>query len=136
MSPAKPRLLAGGNPQIPKSDGNAAVQAYLAAIPGWKRGVSRALDKLISGTVPAAHKAIRWNSPMYGLKGRGWFVSYHVFTHYVKVTFFMGTKLDPVPPGGTGKAARWIDVHESDMDERLLKRWIKQAAALPGWGKN
>jgi len=134
--PAKPRLLAGGNPQIKKADGDAPVQAYISAIPGWKQDIGRRLDELISSTVPDVHKAVRWNSPMYGIEGRGWFASFHVFTHYVKITFFMGTQLEPIPPGGTGKDARWVDIHENDMNERQLRQWIRQAAAIPGWGKN
>jgi hypothetical protein len=134
-SPSKPKLLAGGNPQIAKADGDAPVQAYIAAIPGWKRGVGRRLDELISRTVPGVRKAVRWNSPMYGVEGQGWFVSFHVFTHYVKVTFFKGTSLQPVPPGGAAKEARWIDVREGSLDEQQLTRWIEQAAAIRGWGK-
>jgi hypothetical protein len=126
-------LLSGGNPQIAKADGEAPVQAYIAAIPGWKREIGRRLDALIVRTVPGVRKAVKWNSPFYGLEGQGWFVSFHVFTHYVKVTFFRGTSLVPIPPGGTGKDARWIDVHEDDLDEALLANWLKQAAALPGW---
>ena len=131
-----PKLLAGGNPQIAKADGDAPVQAYISAIPGWKRNVGRSLDKLICEAVPGVHKAIRWNSPMYGIEGQGWFVSFHVFTHYVKVTFFKGASLQPVPPGGTAKEARWIDIHEDDMNERQLIAWVRQAAAIPGWGKS
>ena len=131
-----PKLLAGGNPQIAKADGDAPVQAYISAIPGWKRNVGRSLDKLICEAVPGVHKAIRWNSPMYGIEGQGWFVSFHVFTHYVKVTFFKGTSLQPVPSGGTAKEARWIDIHEDDMNERQLIAWVRQAAAIPGWGKS
>ena len=130
---ATPALLAGGNPQIAKADGDAAVQAYIAAMPGWKRKVGRRLDALIVRTVPSVRKAVRWNSPFYGIEGQGWFLGFHVFTRYVKVTFFRGTSLRPVPPGGTGKDARWIDIHEDDLDERQMARWVKQAAALPGW---
>jgi hypothetical protein len=134
--PSKPVLLAGGNPQIAKADGDGPVQAYVAAIPGWKRDVARRLDKLIARTVPGVHKAVRWNSPMYGIKGQGWFVSFHVFTKYVKVTFFKGTSLRPIPRGGVAKEARWIDIHEDDLDESQLAKWIRQAAAIPGWGKS
>jgi hypothetical protein len=130
----KPVLLSGGNPQIAKADGEAPVRAYLAAMPDWKRGVGRRLDRLIARTVPDVRKAVKWNSPFYGIEGRGWFLSFHVFTRYVKVTFFRGTSLRPVPPGGTGKDARWIDVHEDDLDEAQMAKWIRQAAALPGWG--
>jgi hypothetical protein len=134
-SAAPPVLLAGGNPQIAKADGDAAVQAYIAAIPGWKRDIARSLDKLVTQTVPGVQKAIRWNSPMYGMAGQGWFVSFHVFTRYVKVTFFKGTSLQPVPPGGTAKEARWVDVHEDDLDKAQMARWLRQAAAIRGWGK-
>ena len=133
---AKPVLLSGGNPQIAKADGDGPVQAYIAAMPGWKRDVGRRLDALVTSTVPAVNKGVRWNSPMYGIKGQGWFVSFHVFTNYVKVTFFRGTSLKPVPPGGTGEEARWIDIHESDLDEARIAKWVRQAAAIPGWGKS
>ena len=135
-SAGEPVLLAGGNPQIAKADGDAPVQAYISAIPGWKRDVARRLDALVSSAVPGVHKAIRWNSAMYGMKGQGWFASFHVFTRYVKVTFFKGTSLDPVPPGGGAKEARWIDIHEDDFDEPTLIDWVRQAAAIPGWGKS
>lgn len=131
-----PALLAGGNPQIAKADGDAPVQAYLSAIPGWKRDIGQRLDALICESVPGVHKAIRWNSAMYGIKGQGWFVSFHVFTKYVKVTFFKGTSLEPVPPGGVTKEARWIDIREEGLDEAQLVKWIRQAAAIPGWGKS
>jgi len=129
------KLLSGGNPQIAKADGNAPVQAYIAAMPGWKRDLGRRLDALIVRTVPHALKAVRWNSPFYGIEGRGWFLSFHVFTRFVKVTFFAGTSLRPVPPGGTPKSkdARWIDLHEGELDETQMAKWVKQAAALPGW---
>jgi len=133
---SKPALLAGGNPQIAKADGDSPVQAYISAIPGWKRDVGRRLDELIVRTVPGADKAVRWNSPIYGVRGQGWFVSFHVFTKYVKVTFFKGTSLQPVPPGGAAKEARWIDIHEDDLDESQLAKWLQQAAAIPGWGKS
>jgi hypothetical protein len=129
-------LLKGGNPQIAKADGNAPVQRYIAAIPGWKRSLGQKLDVMISQCAPEVQKAIRWNSPMYGLRGQGWFASFHVFTRYIKVTFFKGVELKPAPPGGTGKEARWVDIHENDLDEAQLRDWIKQAASLPGWGKN
>jgi len=133
---AKPVLLAGGNPQIEKADGDAPVQAYIAAMPGWKRDVGRRLDRLIARTVPGVRKAVKWNSPFYGIEGRGWFLSFHTFTNYVKATFFQGTSLRPVPSGGKAKEARWIDIHENDLDEARLATWIRQAAALPGWGKS
>ena len=125
-------LLSGGNPQIAKADGDAPVQAYIAAMPGWKRDIGKRLDALVVRNVPNLRKAVKWNSPMYSLEGQGWFLGFHVFTRYVKVTFFRGTSLRPVPPGGTGKDARWIDVHEDDLDEAQMATWVKQAAALPG----
>ena len=131
-----PVLLSGGNPQIAKADGDSPVQAYISAMPGWKRAVGQRLDALITRTVQGVHKGVRWNSPMYGIKGQGWFVSFHVFTNYVKITFFRGTSLQPVPPGGTGNEGRWIDIREGDLDEALLAKWIQQAAAIPGWGKS
>ena len=131
---AKPvKLLAGGNPQIAKADGDAPVQAYIAAMPGWKRDIGKRIDALIVRHVPDLRKAVKWNSPFYGIEGRGWFLGFHTFTHYVKVTFFLGTSLRPVPPGGTGKDARWIDIHEDDLDEAQMAKWVKQASALPGW---
>jgi hypothetical protein len=126
-------LLSGGNPRIAKANGNAPVQAYIAAMPGWKRDLGKRLDALIVRNVPNVRKAVKWNSPFYGIEGQGWFLSFHVFTHYVKVTFFRGTSLRSVPPGGTGKDARWIDIHEDDLDEAQMANWVKQAAALPGW---
>jgi len=132
----KPILLAGGNPQIAKADGDAPVQAYIAAMPGWKRDIGRRLDALVERTVPGVHKAVKWNSPFYGLEGQGWFLSFHTFTNYVKVTFFQGTSLRPAPAGGKAKDARWIDIHKDDLDEAQMARWIRQAAALPGWGRS
>ena len=133
---SKPVLLAGGNPQIAKADGDGPVQAYISAMPEWKRDIGRRLDELIVRTVPGVHKAVRWNSPMYGIEGQGWFVSFHVFAKYVKVTFFKGTSLQPVPPGGAAKEARWIDIHQDDLNESQLASWVQQAAAVPGWGKS
>ena len=130
----KPARLAGGNPQIAKADGDAPVQAYIAAMPGWKRDVGRRLDALIVARVPNVRKAVRWNSPFYGIEGQGWFLGFHVFTRFVKVSFFRGASLRPVPTGGTGKDARWIDIHEDDLDEARMAQWVSQAAALPGWG--
>ena len=132
--PAK--LLSGGNPQIAKADGDAPVKAYIAAMPGWKRNLGRRLDTLIDRNIPKVRKAVKWNSPFYGIEGRGWFLSFHVFTRYVKVTFFSGKSLRPVPPGGTDKSkdVRWIDIYEDDqLDEKQMATWVKQAAALPGW---
>lgn len=136
-SPAKqPVLLAGGNPQIAKADGDAPVQAYIAAVPDAKRGLCARLDQLISESVPGVRKAVRWNSPMYGVEGQGWFASFHVFTRYVKLTFFKGTSLSPAPPGGSAQEARWIDLTDDSFDEAQLSTWIEQAAAMPGWGKS
>jgi hypothetical protein len=130
-------LLSGGNPRIAKADGDAPVQAYIAALPLWKRDVGMRLDALIVRAVPNVRKAVKWNSPFYGIEGQGWFLAYHTFTRYVKVSFFRGKSLRPVPPGGTGKDARWIDLHEGDLDQAQLAaqiaKWVKQAAALPGW---
>jgi hypothetical protein len=131
----KPKLLSGGNPQIAKADGDAPVQVYLAAMPGWKRAVGRRLDALIAGSVPNVRKAVKWNSPFYGLEGQGWFLSFHVFTRYVKVTFFRGSSLKPVPPGASRhEDVRYLDIYEDDeLDNAQLESWVKQAAALPGW---
>jgi hypothetical protein len=131
---AKPALLAGGNPQIAKAAGDAPVQAYIAALLGWKREVGRRLDALIVRTVPGVRKAVKWNTPFYGIEGQGWFLAFHAFTKYIKVTFFRGTSLRPVPPGGKGRDARWIDIHEDELDTAKLAAWIRQAAAIPGWG--
>ena len=132
----KPVLLSGGNPQIAKADGDAPVQASIAASPGWRRDVARAIDALVVRNVPQVKKAVKWNSPFYGIEGRGWFLALHVFNNYVKATFFKGTSLRPAPAGGKSKEARWIDVHQDDLDEAQLAAWIEQAAALPGWGKS
>jgi hypothetical protein len=131
---AKPSLLAGGNPQIAKADGDAPVQAYIAAMPGWKRGVGRRLDALIARTVPGVRKAVKWNSPLYGVEGQGWFLGIHCFTNYVKVAFFRGTSLRPVPPSESkSKHTRYLDIHEDDrLDEAQLAAWVKQASLLPG----
>jgi hypothetical protein len=134
---AKPPLLAVGNPQIAKADGDAPVQAYIAAMPGWKREIGRRLDALIVDNVPNVRKAVRWNSPFYGVEGQGWFLGFHVFTRYIKVTFFRGTLLRPVPPGESKhKDVRYLDVHEHDgLDETQVAAWVRQASQLPGWGK-
>ena len=131
----EPRLLSGGNPQIPKGDGDAPVQAYIAAMPGWKCDVGRRLDGLIVRTVPDVNRAVRWNSPWYGVEGQGWFLSYHCFTRYIKVTFIRGADLDPIPPvTSKDPDARHVHIHEDDdLDEALLASWIRQAADLPGW---
>ncbi|QJE98707.1 DUF1801 domain-containing protein [Luteolibacter luteus] len=129
-------LLSGGNPQIAKADGDSPVQAYIAAMPGWKSGLGRRLDDLIMRAVPEVKKAVKWNSPFYGIEGQGWFLSYHVLTRYVKVTFFAGMSLKPIPPGGTERSgeSRWIDIYEDDvLDEEQMTKWLKQAAAIPGW---
>jgi hypothetical protein len=131
----KPVLLAGGNPQIAKADGDAPVQAYIAAMPGWKHDVGRRLDSLITRNVPDVRKAVRWNSPFYGIEGQGWFLSFHCFTKYVKVAFFRGTSLRPLPPGESKiEGTRYLDIYQDDpLDESRLATWFKQAAALPGW---
>ena len=131
---AKPALLAGGNPQIAKADGDAPVQAYIAAMPGWKRDIGRRLDALIVRNVPHVRKGVRWNSPVYGIEGEGWFLGVHCFTNYVKVAFFRGTSLRPLPPGESkNKEVRYLDIHEdAKLDEAQLAAWVKQASQLPG----
>ncbi|RWO82508.1 DUF1801 domain-containing protein [Mesorhizobium sp.] len=130
---AKPALLAGGNPQIAKAEGDAPVQAYIAAMPGWKSDVGRRLDAVIVRTVPGVHKAVKWNSPFYGIEGQDWFLSFHVFTRYVKVTFFRGTSLRPVPLGESKhKDVRYLDIYEDQLDEAQFAAWVKQASQLPG----
>lgn len=129
-------LLSGGNPQIAKADGDAPVQAYIAAMPGWKSELGKRLDTLITRNVPNVRKAVKWNSPFYGVEGKGWFLSFHVLTRYVKVTFFKGTSLKPNPPGSTPKSgdSRWLDIYENDpLDEAQMIAWVKQAASIPGW---
>lgn len=130
-----PVLLSGGNPQIPKGDGDAPVQAYIDAMPGWKHDVGRRLDDLIGDLVPNVRKAVRWNSPFYGVEGMGWFASVHCFTRYVKVSFFSGGSLDPMPPEPSKDAeTRYVHIHEDGkIDEERMGQWILQAAALPGW---
>lgn len=134
------RLLSGGNPQIAKADGDAAVEAYLAAMPGWKQEVGRRLDALVTRTVPDVRKAVRWNSPFYGTDANGWFISFHCITRYIKVAFFNGTSLKPMPPVESRHATtRYVHIHETDwtdtgmLDERQLAAWIRQASKLPGW---
>jgi hypothetical protein len=131
---AKPVLLSGGNPQIAKGDGDAPVQAYIAAMPGWKRDIGRQLDALIVHTVPGVRKAVKWNSPFYGAPDQdGWFLSYHCFAKYVKVTFFRGTSLRPVPSGESKhKEVRYLDIHEGALDDAQLASWVQQASRLPG----
>jgi hypothetical protein len=130
-----PVLLSGGNPQIAKGDGDAPVQAYIVAMPGWKRDVGHRLDALIERTVPEVKKAVKWNSPFYGLEGQGWFLNFHCFTKYVKLAFFRGASLDPLPPvESKDKNMRYFHIHEDgEIDEQLVANWIRQAAALPGW---
>jgi hypothetical protein len=132
---SKPKLLSGGNPQIPKGEGDAPVQAYIAAMPGWKSEAGRRLDKLIEATVPGVRKAVKWNSPFYGVGGQGWFLSFHVFTRYIKVTFFRGAELDPVPPvASKDPNTRYLHIEEGGpVDEKQLAEWIRQAATIPGW---
>ena len=132
---AKVKLLAGGNPQIAKGEGDAPVQAYIAAMPGWKSDVGRRIDALIARTVPDVRKAIKWNSPFYGVEGQGWFLNFHCFTRYIKVAFFRGASLQPVPPGKSKhEEVRYLDIHEGEeLDEAQFTEWVKQASQLPGW---
>ncbi|HVJ86210.1 MAG TPA: DUF1801 domain-containing protein [Caulifigura sp.] len=138
-SPAKAagkvKVLSGGNPQIAKGDGDAPVQAYIAAMPGWKREVGERLDELIERTVPKLQKAVKWNSPFYGVEGQGWFLGIHCFTKYVKLAFFRGVDLRPLPPGPSrDKNTRYLDIWEDKaLDEAQLTSWLKQASAIPGW---
>src|SRR4249920_3026129 len=140
MAKAKPKarqtaILSGGNPQIAKGDGDAPVQTYIAAMPGWKRDLGRRLDALIVRNVPNVRKAVKWNTPFYGIEGQGWFLGFHCVTKYVKVAFFRGTSLRPLPPGESKqKEVRYLDIHDGDqLDEAQMATWIRQAAALPGW---
>lgn len=128
-------LLAGGNPQIAKADGPAPVRDYIAAMPGWKRAVGRKLDAAIVRALPGVRKAVKWNSPFYGVKGNGWFLSFHCYDKYIKVTFFFGTSLLPIPPGTSKqRTVRYLDVRETDtLDEKQFMSWVKQAASIPGW---
>ncbi|TPJ13460.1 DUF1801 domain-containing protein [Mesorhizobium sp. B2-7-3] len=131
---AEPKLLSGGNPQIAKGYGDAPVQAYIAAMPGWKREMGGRLDALIERAVPGVNKAVKWNSPFYGVEGEGWFLSFHCFTRYIKVAFFRGMSLDPVPPGESrSQDTRYLDIREDDaFDEAQFSAWVKQASLLPG----
>ena len=130
---AKPTLLSGGNPQIAKGDGDALVQAYIAAMPGWKRDVGRRLDALIARTVPGVRKAVKWNSPFYGVEDQVWFLSFHCFTRYIKVAFFRGASLRPLPPvESTHKDVRYLHIHDGEFDEKQFVAWVKQASELPG----
>jgi hypothetical protein len=130
----KPRLLSGGNPQIAKAYGDAPVQAYIDAMPGWKRDIGRRLDTLITRTVPHVNKAVKWNTPFYGIEGQGWFLAFHCYTNYVKVGFFRGTSLHPMPPGASKvKGQRYLDIREHDqVDEGQFATWVMQASQMPG----
>lgn len=131
---AEPILLSGGNPQIAKADGDAPVQAYIAAMPGWKRAVGQRLDALIVATVPGVRKAVKWNTPLYGVDGRSWFLGFHCTNRYVKLAFFRGSALAPLPPVESKKDARYFHVHEDEeIEEAQLADWIRQASDLPGW---
>ena len=139
---AAPRLLTGGNPQIAKADGDAPVQAYIDAMPGWKSAAGRHLDEIITRAVPGVRKAVRWNSPFYGVEGGGWFTGVHCCTKYIKIAFFDGARLEPLPPIGSERAStRYLHIFEGDLiDGRLrdaaqIARWMKQASKLPGWGR-
>jgi hypothetical protein len=131
----KPVLLKGGNPRIAKAEGEAPIKAYIAALSGWKQATAKKLDGLIVRAAPRAHKAVKWNSPFYGIDGKGWFLSFHVFTRYIKVAFFRGAALSPPLPGASKtEHTRYLDIHEGDvLDEAQFARWVKQAAALPGY---
>jgi hypothetical protein len=131
---ARPKLLSGDNPQIAKAHGDAPVQAYIAAIPGWKREVARHVDDLVSRAVPGVRKAVKWNSPLYGVEAQTWFLSMHCFTRYVKVAFFRGASLSPRPPGESKQEhVRYLDIHEHDtLDEAQFTAWVKRASELPG----
>lgn len=132
-APTKPKLLSGDNPQIAKAYGDAPVQAYIAAIPGWKQDVARRLDQLIVASIPRVRKAVKWNSPFYGLSDNVWFLSFHCFKNYVKVTFFRGASLKPAPPGASKVAdTRYYDIREGQLDEAQFTAWVKQAAKLRG----
>jgi len=127
-------VISGGNPRVGKADGDAPVQAYIDGMPGWKREVGKRLDALIVRNVPEVRKAVKWNSPFYGIEGQGWFMGIHTFARYVKVAFFRGTSLRPLPPGASkGKDTRYIDIYEDDAFEEQMAEWVKQAAALPGF---
>jgi hypothetical protein len=129
----KPVLLSGGNPQIAKAHGDAPVQAYIAAMPGWKREIGERLDAVITDALPRVQKAVKWNSPFYGVEQGSWFLSFHCFAKYVRVTFFRGTSLRPVPPGESKhKEVRYLDVHEGQLDEAQFAKWVKQVSRLPG----
>ena len=136
-APRKPKLLSGGNPQIAKADGDEPVQAYIAAMPGWKSDAGRELDAIITRALPSVKKAVRWNSPFYGIESEGWFLGLHCLTKYIKVAFFQGASLDPIPPvASKDKNARYFHIYQGDaLDEAQIRKWVKQASKLPGWGK-
>ena len=136
-APRKPKLLSGGNPQIAKADGDEPVQAYIAAMPGWKSDAGRELDAIITRALPSVKKAVRWNSPFYGIEDEGWFLGLHCLTKYIKVAFFQGASLDPIPPvASKDKNARYFHIYQGDaLDEAQIRKWVKQASKLPGWGK-
>ena len=129
-----PVLLSGGNPQIPKGYGDGPVQAYIEAMPGWKQALGRKLDRLIAETIPGVEKAVKWNSPFYGMERGRWFLSYHCFAKYVKVTFFRGTSLSPMPPGASKHPeVRYLDIRQDEaFDEGQFVAWVEQASQLPG----
>ena len=135
MADKKPTLLSGGNPQIPKGDGDAPVQAYIAAMPGWKSEAGRRLDEIITRAVPNIQKAVKWNSPFYGVEGKGYFLSYHCFAKYIKLAFFQGASLHPIPPvASRDENTRYVHIHEGEeIDDARITDWVKQAAALPGY---
>jgi hypothetical protein len=137
-APKKVAMLSGGNPRIAKADGDAPVQKYIAAMPDWKREIGRRIDAIVTRSVPRVQKAVKWNSPFYGMQGQGWFLSFHCFAKYVKVGFFNGASLRPMPPGASKtKDVRYLDIHVDDaLDEAQLAKWAKQASKLPGWGTN
>ena len=136
-APRKPKLLSGGNPQIAKADGDEPVQAYIAVMPGWKSDAGRELDAIITRALPSVKKAVRWNSPFYGIESEGWFLGLHCLTKYIKVAFFQGASLDPIPPvASKDKNARYFHIYQGDaLDEAQIRKWVKQASKLPGWGK-
>lgn len=130
---AKPKLLSGGNPQIPKGYGDEPVEAYIAAMPDWKSGVGRRIDDIVARVVPGVQKAVKWNSPFYGNEGDGWFLGFHVYTRFVRVTFFRGASLQPMPPGPSKTPdVRHFDIHEGDQFDEAFSSWVAQASHLPG----
>jgi hypothetical protein len=132
--PKRVKLLSGGNPQIAKGEGDVPVQAYIAAMPEWKRAVGKRLDAIITRVVPAVRKAVKWNSPFYGVEGMGWFLAVHVYNRFVRVTFFSGTSLEPMPSGTSKvKGVRYLDIREGELEEAQFAKWVKQASTMPGW---